>query len=514
MKFQLLPANPLNPLTIGADCFVVLSGLSEKLPFHLFGSEKKIGKALSLPIAKIISEQEFEGKVGKTLVLNTHRDNKFSHALVVGVGDVNMLAMRDWLDVTATIGREANKIHANTVVIVLEEEILKKLGTKKTAEGIVEGMLLGTYDFNRYKNPKKKNHAIETVLIMSEEGGKQLEEGIRIGELMSRATILARDLVNEPSSITTPTFLSLVAKNIANDNPLVSCEILEKRDMEKLGMGGILGIAKGSDEDPKLIKLVYKGNGNKTIVLVGKGVTFDSGGLSLKSQEGMEMMKIDMAGAAAILGIFSVISQLKPDSTVIGVIPAVENMPSGKAVKPGDIVRAYNGKTIEIISTDAEGRVILADALSWAQKTFHPDAIIDVATLTGACMIALGEDIAGLFGTDGQLVSALQQSAQAEGEALWELPMPDSYNELLKSDIADIRNVTRKRYGGAITAALFLKAFVSEKTSWAHLDIAGPAIAEKDSPFLPVGGTGFGVRLLCEYLMRITSEGKRKIVQR
>ena len=520
------------------DCCVIFAGLGRDGGFQLFHNGIEVDKQNSSHILTFAQGQEFEAKVGKTFL--TH-DVSGNHILLVGVGDVQKLTMKDWLDVMATVGREAKKIHAKTVSIILEKEITETIGAEKTAEGIVEGMTLGTYAFNRYKKMEKKEHEIGTVTIFfdsarfpelkksqfrepkstndsgNDKDADDIQAGIRLGELMSRGTIVARDLVNEPSSVTTPTFLSLVARDIARKNPSIICTIFEKKDMEKLGMGGILGIAKGSDEDPKLIQLQYQperiphsrnqrnsDSGNervKTIVLVGKGVTFDSGGLSLKSQDGMETMKIDMAGAAAILGIFSVLSELKPHATVIGFIPAVENMPSGKAIKPGDVVKAYNGKTIEVISTDAEGRVILADALAYAGETIKPDAMIDMATLTGACMIALGEDITGLFSTNTQLAADIMRSSGVTGEAVWELPLTESYNDLLKSDVADIRNVTRKRYGGAITAALFLKAFVPDSVPWAHLDIAGPAIAEKDAPLTPVGGTGFGVRLIIEYLL-------------
>ena len=516
MKFQ---TSPTNPLKIDCDCLVVLSGWGEKQPFQLFREGKKVDAVLASLISELAAKQEFEGKVGKTLLLHTNNKVSSPHVLIAGVGEVKKLTMKDWLDVMAAVGREAKKIRATHIAVVLEEEIVRAIGAEKTASGIVEGMILGTYTFNRYKKMEKKEHEINSVTILSENEQEKLQKGIRLGELMSRGTVLARDLVNEPSSVTTPTFLSLIAKDIAKKNPSITCQVLEKKDMEKLGMGGILGIARGSDEEPKLIKLTFRchpdppdgGEGShprqkKTIVLVGKGVTFDSGGLSLKSQEGMETMKIDMAGAAAILGIFSVISELEPNATVIGLIPAVENMPSGKAIKPGDVVRAYNGKTIEVISTDAEGRVILADALAWAGETMKPDIMIDLATLTGACMIALGEDIAGLFATDGKLGESLKQSAVQSGEAVWELPMPESYNDLLKSDVADIRNVTRKRYGGAITAALFLKAFVPDGIPWAHIDIAGPAIAEKNALLTPVGGTGFGVRLIVDFLLKEDKE--------
>jgi leucyl aminopeptidase len=265
-------------------------------------------------------------------------------------------------------------------------------------------------------------------------------------------------------------------------------------------MGGLLGIAKGSDEDPKFIRLAYKGTGKKTIVLVGKGITFDSGGLSLKPDSGMETMKMDMAGAATVLGIFSALKTVKPAVNVVGLIAACENMPSGKAIKPGDVVTALNGKTIEIINTDAEGRVILADALSYASQFEKPDALIDLATLTGACMVALGEEIAGLFSNDKELAETLKTSAQKTGERVWEMPLVPEYRELIKGKVGDIKNSAGKKYGGAITAALFLENFVDPKIHWAHIDIAGPAFEEKGKPLTPYGGTGFGVRMLLDFI--------------
>lgn len=488
-----------------------MPGRDDRSRFQLSDFGKRVNKALSSLVAECASKQDFEAKVGKTVVFNVHNATGSSHVVIAGVGDMEKLSMKDWLDVMAIVGREAKKIRVKQVSIFIEKELTQALGVGKTAEGIVEGMTLGMYSFNRYKKTEKVEHIIENVSLISESSQKELVRGIGVGTFMSTGTIVARDLVNEPSSVTTPTFLSLFAFDIAKNNPSVTCEVLEKKDMEKLGMGGIIGIAKGSDEDPKLIRIAYHPDlasgsyqkSQKTIVIVGKGVTFDSGGLSLKSQDGMENMKIDMAGAAAVLGIFSVLPKLKPHANIIGLIPCVENMPSGKAIKPGDVVRAYNGKTIEVISTDAEGRVILADALSFACEISKPTVMIDLATLTGACMIALGEDIAGMFTTQQALGNTLKKAAIQSGEALWELPMPESYKELLKSDVADLRNVSRKRYGGAITAALFLSAFVAENIPWAHLDIAGPAVAEKDAPMTPVGGTGFGVRLILEYLQTV-----------
>ncbi|MDZ7587183.1 MAG: M17 family metallopeptidase, partial [Patescibacteria group bacterium] len=285
--------------------------------------------------------------------------------------------------------------------------------------------------------------------------------------------------------------------------------------------GGILGVARGSDEPPKLIRLEYKhptlrpirhaqgeqvsakgevrpGWQNKKIVLVGKAITFDTGGLGLKPGEAMETMKLDMAGGAAILGVFSVLSRLKPKVWVVGFIPATENMPSGRALKPGDVLRIRNGKTVEVAHTDAEGRIILADALSLGVEE-KPGLLLDLATLTGACMVALGEEIAGVFSTDKTAVEKLEKAAQEAGEKVWSLPLVKEYKEFLKSPVADLRNISKVKYGGAITAALFLEEFV-DNVPWVHLDIAGPAYAEKDTPLVPQGGSGFGVRTILNFL--------------
>jgi leucyl aminopeptidase len=469
-------------------------------------------------IEEIVLSEKFEDQAGKTLLIRTEQ----KRILVVGLGKLEELTMYDWQTALAGVARKAKEMNAKTLTIALPiEEIAKKTSMipEKLIQGTVEGLSLGAYEFLRHKHideQKKEKKIEEVTFCVHTKFEKEVQKGIDVGQRTSKATLFARDLVNEPSSVTTPTFLSLIAQSLAKDNPDISCEILGQKEMEKKGMGGILGIAKGSDEEPKLIVLKYQkgqthhsrnsdffNSGNeKTIVLVGKGVTFDSGGLSLKSDANMETMKLDMAGAAAILGIFSVLSEFKLNRNIIGLIPAVENMPSGKAIKPGDIVTSYNGKTIEIISTDAEGRVILADALSFA-KTFHPDTIIDLATLTGACSIALGEEIAGLFVNEKILADQLLMLGKETGERLWELPLAKEYEELLKSPVADIKNVAKTRAGGAITGALFLKLFVPENVQWAHIDIGGTAWQEKDSALCSEGGTGFGVRLILEYLSSV-----------
>jgi len=477
-------------LSVSADVFVVF-----------FFDIHTLDRGNRKQIEEIIHSEQFEDKRGKTLFIRTE-DKKI---LVVGLGKLEELRMVDWQMALSHISRKVKEVYAKTVTISLPiEEISKRsyLSPQNLVKGSVEGLELGAYEFTKHKK-KEKVSVIDTVTFVVEPHYESdVKKGITAGEITSKATIMARDLVNEPSSVTTPTFLSLIAQSLAHEHPDITCEVMGDKEIKKFGMGGLIGISKGSDEEPKFVILSYKGKGEKTVVLVGKGVTFDSGGLSLKPDKSMETMKLDMAGAASVLGIFSALPTLKPMVNVIGLLPLCENMPSGSAVKPGDVLTSYNGKTIEIISTDAEGRVILADALSYAEK-FHPNVIIDLATLTGACSVALGEEIAGLFANEKALADQLLTAGKKTGERLWELPLAREYEDFLKSPIADIKNVAKTRAGGAITGALFLKPFVPENIPWAHIDIGGTAWDEKNSPFCPEGGTGFGVRLILEYLQSL-----------
>ena len=475
--------------------FSVPADLSVVFSFDVNSLDAENGKR----IEEVIRSERFEDKVGNTLLIRTE-DRKL---LVVGLGKLEELEMVDWQTALAGVSRKVKEVHAKTVTISFPIKELNKIhiSPENLVKGAVEGLELGAYEFTKHK--KKENVSVidKVTFVVEPQYDKEVKKGIAIGQITSKATLFARDLVNEPSSVTTPTFLSLIAQSLAKESPDITCEVMGEKEIKKLGMGGLIGISKGSDEDPKFIVFSYKGKTEKTIVLVGKGVTFDSGGLSLKPDKSMETMKLDMAGAASVLGIFSALPKLKPSVNVIGLLPLCENMPSGSAVKPGDILTSYNGKTIEIISTDAEGRVILADALSYAHK-FHPDVIIDLATLTGACSIALGEEIAGLFANEKILADQLLAAGKETGERLWELPLAKEYEELLKSPVADIKNVAKTRAGGAITGALFLKPFVPENVQWAHIDIGGTAWEEKSTPLMGEGGTGWGVRLILSFLTK------------
>jgi leucyl aminopeptidase len=376
---------------------------------------------------------------------------------------------------------------------------------------------LTNYSFDHYKSEEtlkkiKKIEGLDLIFAssISQEKVNQAKEGINWGTLISQSVYFSRDLGNHPASHLNPDTLVDEAFKIEKEaKGKIQVEVLDEKECRRLGMNAFLGVAKGSDHPPRFIVLKYQGKKNKNgkkICLIGKSITFDSGGLSLKPSEAMEWMKIDMAGGAAVLGVFKFLSLLaaqgpedKLNVNVVGILPACENMPSGKALRPGDILTALNGKTIEVLNTDAEGRLTFADALSYAEKFIKPDYCIDLATLTGACMVALGEDIAGLFGNDNQLIKKFETVAKKENEELWQLPLPSWYRKLIQSDIADIKNIGG-RYGGAITAALFLKEFV-EKMKWIHLDIAGPAFNQREERgIIKKGATGWGVISLIEFL--------------
>jgi len=503
MKFS---AKSSEFVKVEADVIAVFAYLGQKSEnIELSTEASKADLVLKGILSEIVKNEEFEAKPGSVLLMHTHGKIPAKRVLLVGVGKLSALSMFDWQSAGASIGRKSKEVKAERLAVVIPGEISEKFGAGKTAQGIVEGITLGTYTFKKHQSleTQKKDKVISEVwLLVPPARLAATVTGINRGEITSEAVDWARDLVNEPPSLTTPAYLGEMAKALGESRRGIKVEVLGKEEMQKLGMNALLAIARGSDEEPKFIKLDYDGGGRRTLCLVGKGITFDAGGLSLKKQESMETMKLDMAGAAAILGIFKALPVLKPKLRVIGLIAATENMPGSKAVKPGDIVQAMNGKTIEILNTDAEGRVILADALSYAGKKCKPDLIIDLATLTGACVVALGEEIIGLFSNDQKLATELKAAALATGEKIWEMPLAPEYQELLKSKVADFKNITGTRYGGAITAALLLREFVPPNTPWAHLDIAGPAFQEKDAPLTPYGGTGCGVRLILELLTR------------
>ncbi len=416
--------------------------------------------------------------------------------LEVGIGQA--------AEVTAEAIREATGIAvAFTQKLSLKMSIICDGGEHHIDRGfaIAEALLLATYVYDTYKKPKTQLGDV-TLLCADARQVVRIEKGVARAAERNLGITLARNLVNAPPHDIHPEQLAQTARDIAKASKgRVKAKILERVDCEKLGMGAFLAVAQGSAYAPKFIHLTYTPTkpSKSSLAIVGKGITFDSGGLSLKPSASMATMKCDMGGAAAVLGLFSVITTLAPRYTVHGIIAAAENMPSGTAYRPGDIVRSANGKTIEVLDTDAEGRMTLADALDYATKLL-PTAIVDLATLTGACIVGLGEEIAGLMCNDEALAVSLLAAAERAGEKLWEMPLEKRYRALLESDVADIRQIATSRYGGSLTAGLFLQEFVGT-FPWAHLDIAGPAFAERPmSSYIGKGGTGYGVRTLVEFV--------------
>jgi leucyl aminopeptidase len=460
------------------------------------GATAAVDEVLDGAISSLISRGEIKGKFGEVSIVHTFGKLPAGIVAIAGLGkrqDFNVDRIRG---ITGDFCRALRKLNCHKIATILHGTGIGGVKLEASAEAIGEGALLGLYGFTKYKKPEYED--IEEILIAVREKGKVpiLETAIGKGKLVAEATNLARDMGNEPANYMTPSQMAETAKEIANKYDL-EFKAFDQEDMEAMGMGALLGVAKGSNQPPKLITLSYKGDerSEKALGFLGKGITFDSGGISIKPSEGMGEMKDDMAGAAAVMTAIVAIAQLKPKINVTAVIPATENLPSGTAFKPGDILKAMNGKTIEVISTDAEGRLILADALSYAQK-LGLSPLIDLATLTGACRVALGILYSGVFSNDQDLADKVLLAAKRAGEKMWQMPMPEEYKEQIKSEIADVKN-TGNRYGGAITAALFLAEFI-DKTPWVHIDIAGPRLSNKESGYIVKGATGVGVRTLVE----------------
>jgi len=458
------------------------------------GELAELDEKLAGTIKELIAETEFNGKAGNNVVTRVGGNTPIRKIMLVGLGEAEALTL-DTVRVTAgAIARLAKAQRSKNLAISLP---IFDNNPALTAQAISEGVTLALYEDRRFKSePEEHPLKLETVALL--ELGNQ-DAAITKAQQICDGVILAKELVAAPANSITSVTLAEIVQEMAAENGL-EVEILEKEDCEKLGMGAYLGVAQASDIPPKFIHLTYKPEGTprRKVAIIGKGVTFDSGGLNLKTGgSGIETMKMDMGGAGATFGAAKAIAQLKPNVEVHFISAATENMISGHAMHPGDILTASNGKTIEVNNTDAEGRLTLADALVFAEK-LGVDAIVDLATLTGACVIALGNDIGGLWSTNDLLAEQLKTAAEIAGEKIWQMPLEEKYFEGMKSEIADMKNVG-SRQGGSITAALFLKQFIQE-TPWAHLDIAGTAWADKESGLNNPGATGFPVRTLVNWV--------------
>lgn len=487
-----LQASDKSCLTWKGDCLVI--GLCEEaLP--LSGEWLKVSDRFSGLLQELIEEADFAGKEGTSGVIRIGKNADVRKLGIVGLGPTSKLTPEGLRRAAATAAKLAKKEKCSSLGLSFPTW---NGDPAMTAQVLAEGATLALHKDDRFKSEDDdKAVAVDQVELLDLAGQTH---ALELAQQVCDGVILARELVSAPANVVTPETLAATAQEMASTYGL-ELEVLEREDCEKLGMGAYLGVAQASDLPPKFIHLTYKPSGTpkRKLAIVGKGLTFDSGGLNLKpTGSGIETMKIDMGGAAATFGAAKAIAQIKPDVEVHFISAACENMISGRAMHPGDILTASNGKTIEINNTDAEGRLTLADALVFADK-LGVDAIVDLATLTGACMIALGDDIAGLFTPADDLSAELSQAAAAAGEKLWQMPMEEKYFEGMKSIVADMKN-TGPRPGGAITAALFLKQFVKD-TPWAHLDVAGPVWSEKEGAYNNPGGTGYGVRTLVQWVL-------------
>jgi leucyl aminopeptidase len=462
-------------------------------------SIRALNRRLKDKLQERIQKIKFAGTEGATLLYSTGGVLPAANLLLIGLGKAADIDAEILRRAGARARREASALGAEDIGFFLPPE----RDPAGAAAAIVEGALLASYQFTKYRSNAKNPLAIKTFTLhrpgLTRSSG--MDQAVRTAEQTVGGVFLARDLINEPPSVTTARYLGEQAERHCRGRGL-SVDVWGKKKIESMKLAGLLAVNRGSQEEPRFITIHYKPDikARKKIALIGKGITFDSGGLSLKPSKSMETMKLDMAGGAAVIAAMSRLPALRPAVEVIGYIPTTDNLPGPNAQKPGDVIRYLNGKTIEVLNTDAEGRLILADALALAAKQ-KPDYMINLATLTGACMVALGTQVAGMFSNNHALAERVMRCAQESGEKLWQLPLVKEYREDIKSSVADIKNIGGG-HGGAIIAALILQEFV-EEIPWAHLDIAGPAYTDRDIATCPKGGTGFGVRTLLRFFMAV-----------
>ncbi len=449
-------------------------------------------------IKRVISSKEFRGKHNQLALLHTHGMINAERVLLTGLGkqsEITSDRIRECGGKAFSYLRNiaAKEISVSTRIFNFMPKDFK--GSEKPVSYLIEGGLLSLYRFEKYKKADDAKE-IESVTILSSD----IDIPLKHLEITASAVNFAKDLINTPANDMTPAVLSDFAASLANEK--ITVKTLEKDDIEKEGMGAYLAVSKGSAQPPKFIVLEYKGAKSEPVAIIGKSITFDSGGISLKPAEGMEKMKYDMAGGAAVLAIIKAASEAELPVNIVGILPATENLPGGNATRPGDIVRTITEKTVEIVNTDAEGRLVLADAIGYAIKYYNPSLVIDIATLTGACSIALGSEAIAMMGNDTAVMEKLKEASEETYERVWQMPLYDEYKEYLKSDTADMKNSSGKN-GALVTAGYFLKEFAGA-TPWVHLDIAGTAWSDKDKPYITKGATGVGVRLILNFLSAAT----------
>ncbi len=472
--------------------------------FVLENSDKILG--LNNISSKIISSikqslKDVNGEMGKITIVPTNNKTPAKRILLAGIGKKEKITNDSIRFVSGKIAQKASELKLKEFSIITPPSYVTE--PISATSQITEGCKMALYKFEKFKSKKKGTSPDLSIFVPK---SNKISKSIKNSEIVSDGVIFTKSIANLPPNECTPTTLATFAKSIAKKNKM-KCVVYPKNELKKKGFGGIVAVGQGSKNEPKLIVLEHHGGprNEKPIVLVGKAVTFDTGGISLKPGEKMDEMKFDKCGGCTVLGIMKAVSELRLSVNVVGIVPSVENMPGGDSYRPGDIIKLYNGKTAEILNTDAEGRLILADALAYGEKQYSPKAIIDFATLTGACIIALGNNVAAIVSNNEGLKQKINESSIRTTEEVWELPLNDDYMDMIKSDVADMKNIGIGRAAGTITAAAFLRNAI-EETPWVHIDIAGVAWtqgATKSKPYNPKGATGFGVRLILDYLQKM-----------
>ena len=480
------PSNKKTPIL----CAFVLENSKE--PLGLGKIHEKINSSVKESI------KETKGKVGEISIIQTLGITPANKILIAGLGPKNKLSTDVLRNVTGKIAQKVRSLGLSECSIIIP--IGFPIDSDSSISAVVEGAMLSLYSFDKFKKEKSEKSPDLSILVSNSQNAQKV---ISQAQIVAEGTLFARNTANLPPNECSPSTLASIAKSLSTKNKL-KCKIFSKNELKQKKFGGISAVGQGSKNEPKLIILEHnKGRrDDKPVVIVGKAVTFDTGGISLKPGDKMDEMKFDKCGGCTVLGIMKAVSELKLPINVVGIIPSVENMPGGESYRPGDIIRLYSGKTAEILNTDAEGRLILADALSYGIKQYSPKSIIDFATLTGACIVALGNNVAGLVSNNQELAEKIKNSSEKTSEELWQLPINDDYMDMIKSNVADMKNVGMGRAAGTITAAAFLANAV-DNAPWAHIDIAGTAWtqeATKKKSYNPKGATGFGVRLILDYL--------------
>ncbi len=491
---------------IGAVGSTLTEVSSKLLAVGLYKGES-VPQELVEAAASVLSDGDFSGKEGETALIYAPENLASPRLLLIGLGERSSFTLDKLRRVCAIAAKRARTLKLDEAAFALS--VPEGSGARAVAEAAAEGAILGLYRFDRYKTDAE-NHDLKTFTLISDEGAAdEVEAGAETGSKLAAGTVLARDLANEPSNAATPEYLAQKACEIAERYGM-KATILDRTGIEAEGLTGLATVGRSATNEPRFIVLEHRKGGDEApIVLVGKAVTFDSGGISIKPAANMGDMKYDMSGGAAVLGAMETVGSLDLPVNVVALVPATENLPGGNAFKPGDVLKLHSGKTVEIISTDAEGRLILADALSYARR-YEPAAVVDCATLTGACHVALGDHASGLMGNDDDLIAEVRAAGETTGERAWHLPLFVEYTEQIKGDTADIKN-SGGRYGGALTAGAFLKEFTDYP--WAHLDIAGTAYGKSKNSYTPKGASGTPSRLLVEVLRARVGDRKEEGVR-